>query len=335
MLPSENVNVLVSRVIAGRAFLVQTAVCLDYYSRLTRWFEMGSQGAVVYGRPRLGKTSATRWVLGAVQQLFGKVPYVEIPIRKQHLHNEGAFFQFMLKCCRNKYYNRGTVADKRDRLLEALLNRARRSNIRMVILFLDEAHELEEIHYQWLRNISNEMDMAGYRLFCLLVGQQELVDKKYSLLVDGMEQIVSRFMTEAWMFSGLKSMKELKTVLSGYDVANYPADSNRPFIDYFVPKAYANGWKLESLADVIWNEYESRWNALAIPGSVEVGMQYVTSTVIAVLNFVAKRDKAELLITPKDVKKCVDLSGFSDAMAILNSCKKVSAGIGKGAARHK
>jgi type II secretory pathway predicted ATPase ExeA len=204
-------SILVSRVLAGRAFLVKTPACIEYYTKLKSWFSMGIQGAIVVGRPRLGKTSGTRWVLGAIQMVFGKVPYVEIPIRKQHLHNEGAFFQFMLKCCKHKYYNRGSVADKRDRLFEALLARARRSSIRMVILFIDEAQELEELHYQWLRNISNELDSAGYRIFCLLVGQKELINKRNSLLVEEMEQIVSRFMTEVLMFSGDRKSTRLNS----------------------------------------------------------------------------------------------------------------------------
>lgn len=286
-------NILVARVLAGRAFLVKTPACIEFYKKLKSWFSMGIQGAIVYGRPRLGKTSGTRWVLGATQAVFGKVPYVEIPIRKQHLHNEGAFFQFMLKCCGHKYYNRGTVADKRDRLFEALLGRARRSSIRMVILFIDEAQELEELHYQWLRNISNELDAAGYRLFCLLVGQQELTKKRDSLLVEGMEQIVSRFMTEVLMFSGLRKVNELRSVLQGFDLAVYPPDNGRPFLEYFVPLAYAHGWRLEGIVEQIWSEYESCWNGLSIEAPIEVGMQYVTSAVISILEFASTHDKPD------------------------------------------
>jgi hypothetical protein len=316
-----NTNILVARVLAGRAFLVKTPACIEYYTKLKSWFSMGIQGAIVYGRPRLGKTSATRWVLGAIQVVFGKVPYVEIPIRKQHLHNEGAFFQFMLKCCRHKHYNRGTVADKRDRLFEALLGRARRSSIRMVILFIDEAHELEELHYQWLRNISNELDAAGYRLFCLLVGQQELATKRESLFVEGMEQIVSRFMTEVWMFSGLRKVSDLRSVFNGFDLAVYPPDNGRPFLDYFAPLAYAQGWKLEGLAEQIWSEYESCWNDLSIKFPIEVGMQYVTSTVTSILDFASAHDKSDMEINQRAIKECVKKSGFSASAQILNISK--------------
>lgn len=319
---SITIDSLVARIIAGRAFLIKTPGCTQYYARLKRWISMGIQGAIVCGRPRLGKTSATRWALGALQLKFGKVPYVEVPIRKQHLAHEGAFFQFMLKCCRHKYYNRGSIADKRDRLFEALLGRARRSNIRMVILFIDEAHFLQELHYEWLQNIGNELDGAGCRLFCLLVGQQELEKKRDSLLAEGMEQIVSRFMTEVWMFSGLKNVSQLKSVLEAYDLACFPAVNGRPFLEYFVPLAYAHGWRLESLADRIWTEYASWWNELGIKGPLEVGMQYVTTTVTGILNHVSAQDREDLIINVRTVKECVKQSGFSTAAMVLNSRKK-------------
>lgn len=315
-------NILVSRVLAGRAFLVKTPACIEYYTRLKSWFSMGIQGAIVYGRPRLGKTSGSRWVLGAIQMVFGKIPYVEIPIRKQHLHNEGAFFQFMLKCCKHKYYNRGTVADKRDRLFEALLARARRSSIRMVILFIDEAQELEELHYQWLRNISNELDSAGYRIFCLLVGQKELIEKRKSLLVEGMEQIVSRFMTEVLMFSGLRNIGELRSVLNGFDLAVYPAENGRPFPGYFAPLAYAHGWRLEDLAEQIWSDYESCWNDLSIAFPIEVGMQYVTSTVTKILELASECDKSAMKIKKNAIKESVKNSGFAASAQILYMSKK-------------
>lgn len=310
-------DILVSRVLAGRAFLVKTPACIQYYTKLKSWFSMGIQGAIIYGRPRLGKTSGSRWVLGAIQMVFGKVPYVEIPIRNQLLHNEGAFFQFMLTCCNHKYYNRGTVADKRDRLFEALLARARRSSIRMVILFIDEAQELEELHYQWLRNISNELDSAGYRIFCLLVGQQELKEKRKSLVVEGMEQIVSRFMTEVLMFCGLKNIKELRSVLNGFDQAVYPAENGRPFVDYFAPLAYAHGWRLENLTELIWDEYKSCWNELSIDWPIEVGMQYVTSTVINILESVSMHDNSVLDIEKSAIKECVKNCGFKASAEIV------------------
>ena len=318
LLPSQ--NLLTSRILAGRAFLVKTPVCIEYFANLKRWLLTGNQGAVVYGWPRLGKTSGTRWVLSATQQIFGVLPFIEVPIRKQHQHNEGAFFQYLLKCCRHRFHDRGSVADKRDRLLEAMLNRARRSETRTVILFIDEAHQLNELEYQWIQNIGNEMDSVGVRMFCLLVGQHELSKKRDALILEGYEQIVGRFMTEEWSFRGLNSATEVESVLNAYDESYYPEESKggKEFVSYYIPNAFANGWRLSSLSGYVWAAYREVWKGLG--GNVdklEVPMQYLSSTAISLLNSLAEIDCASLMVNPDVINKSVNESGFRNAMAQL------------------
>ncbi len=316
---------LTSRVLAGRAFLVKTPVCILYFAYLKRWLLTGNQGAVVYGWPRLGKTSGTRWVLSAIQEVFGTLPFVEVPIRKQHLHNEGAFFQYLLKCCRHRYYSKGSVTDKRDRFLEAMLNRARRSVTRTVILFIDEAHQLDELEYQWLQNISNELDAAGARLFCLLVGQHDLSSKRDSLILDGFEQIVGRFMTEEWSYRGLNSAEEIKVVLAAYQESFYPekAKGGRPFLSYYVPIAFKSGWRLAPLATLLWEAYQATWKSLGGDASeLEVPMQYLSSAIISLVNLLAEKDSTSLEVDIKTVNKAVGESGFRNAMLQLRRAQE-------------
>lgn len=316
---------LSSRVLAGRAFLVKTPVCILYFAYLKRWLLTGNLGAVVYGWPRLGKTSGTRWVLSAIQEVFGRLPFVEVPIRKQHLHNEGAFFQFLLKCCKHRYPGKGSVTDKRDRFLEAMLNRARRSETRTVILFIDEAHQLDELEYQWLQNISNELDAAGARLFCLLVGQHELSSKRDLLILEGFEQIVGRFMTEEWSYRGLNSAEEIKVVLAAYQDSFYPKKDSggRPFLSYYIPSSIKNDWHLAPLAPMFWEAYQGVWKSLGGEADkLEVPMQYLTSTMIALVNQLSEKDSISLEVDIKTVGKAVSESGFRNAMLQLRRAQE-------------
>lgn len=311
--------ILVSRLLAGRAFLVKTPACIAYFAYLKRWLLTGNSGGVVFGRPRLGKTSATRWVLRAIQEIFGRVPFIEIPIRKQHLAHEGAFFQHLCRCGRHRHYGQGTVADRRDRFIEMLIGKARRSPTRTVILFLDEAQQLAPLHYEWLLNVANEMDVAGYRLFCLLVGQSELSKRRNELICDEREELVGRFMTEAWQFSGLGSVEDLRTVLEGYDVAVYPAnDRYAPhFLSYFVPMAFQSGWRLASLAGGFWQAFESVWNELKAKGDLALPMHYVNSSVALILDSVSTMDSSTLVVKQEQIANAVKLSGFVASTNIL------------------
>ena len=169
----QRLRTILTRVMAGRAFMIKTSPATTYLVKLKSWLTTGSHGAMIHGRPRLGKTMATRWVLRTVRELIGYVPSIEIPIRDQRVASEREFFQHVLHCAKHKFYDIGTAGDRRDRLTEWLVIMARRSPVNAVILFFDEAQDLTERQYRWLLNIDNELDMRGYRLFCLLVGQPE------------------------------------------------------------------------------------------------------------------------------------------------------------------
>ena len=66
------------------------------------------------------------------------------------------------------------LIQRADMFAARLAPRAGRSPIRTVVLFFDEAQNLQEEHYHWLLNVSNEVEARGFRVFCLLVGQHAL-----------------------------------------------------------------------------------------------------------------------------------------------------------------
>lgn len=308
---------LTTRVLLGRAFLIRTPACIKLYAHMERWLINGLLGAIIYGRSRLGKTSAARWVLRALQETIAPIPWIEVPARKQHLTNEGAFFQFLLHCARNRYYNKGTVANRRDRLTETLAIRARRSPTKTIILFFDEAQLLTEHHYYWLLNISNELEVLGLRLFCLLVGQHQLVDRQSSFVLEGREEIVGRFMTESWAFPGIEDLHQSEKCLNEYGDTLYPAKDGRPFPAYYVPKAVCAGWKMIELAQPLWEQFSQRWSTATGSNAPIIPMHYFNSAIVNLLNQLRKVDGPELTVTEKMVSKAVKESGFSNAIVAL------------------
>lgn len=79
---------LSTRVMAGRAFMIKTPPSQQYMRKMKTWLTTGSQGALVYGRPRLGKTLATRWMLKMLPEALGIFPWIEVPIREQRIASE-------------------------------------------------------------------------------------------------------------------------------------------------------------------------------------------------------------------------------------------------------
>lgn len=305
---------LAARVMMGKAFSVKTPPSELYMKRLSTWLTTGSQGALVYGRPRLGKTSASRWVLNSLSEVVGRVPWIEVPIRDQPVAREREFFQHVLRCARHKHYMKGSSGDKRDRLAEWLAMRAIRSPVNMAVLFIDEAHLLNDSHYQWLTNIGNELDGRGCRLFSLLVGQPELLDKKRDFIDRGKEQFVGRFMIRTMEFRGLKSLEELSKCLAHFDGTKYPARGGVLFTEHFLPLAVHNGFKLSDLAPGIWSAFERAWINSGLEGTPVIAMHYFTAALMSILVTCSRIDSCSLKVPEESINRAVFNSGYIESI---------------------
>ena len=262
---------------------------------------------------------ATRWVLRTVRELIGYVPSIEIPIREQRVASEREFFQHILHCAKHRFYDVGSAGDRRDRLAEWLVIRARRSLVNAVILFLDEAQFLTEHHYRWLLNIDNELDMRGCRLFCLLVGQPELCGKKIQLIEKGMEQIVGRFMVREYEFPGIRSLDQLTDSFSEFNNTEYPAGSGEKFPSNFIPQAVGAGFVLQDLAPATWSAFETLWSAAGIDEAFEIPMHYLTAALTEILDSLTKFDTSNLQVPEVMIRKCVAASGYSESLRSLKA----------------
>lgn len=310
---------MASRVMAGRAFMIKTPPAMRYARELTTWLGSGSHGAIVYGRPRLGKSLGTRWVLGALPAILGSVPWLEVPMRDQKHASEREFFQHMLHCARHKHYLPGTAGDKRDRWTEWLYARAIRSPVNTFVLFIDEAQQMRLQHYQWLLNIGNELDQRGCRLFCLLVGQAQLLADKARLIDSGQEQIVGRFMVRELEYVGIRSMEEMADCFHQYQVSKYPAGSETLFPAHFIPKAMANNFQLKQIVEATWNAFEAHWKSGGFGGHAIIPMHYLTSTLISLLNKLVKDDQANLMVASTLISRCVKESGYVESLLALKA----------------
>jgi hypothetical protein len=309
---------LTARVLLGRAFLIKTPVCEQMFATVQEWFTAGALGGLVLGYPRLGKTSATRWVLTALQKFVGgSLSWFEVPVRHEDVKTEGIFFQHMLRSVGHRLYKDGTTGDKRDRLSEFLIGRAKRSTTKTVILFFDEAQYLKEEKYKYLQNVSNELDQRGCRLFVLLVGQHQLTDRRNEFLESGRQEIVGRFMTQDMWFPGIGTLPELKQCLAGYDSAQFPEVGGRPFSSYYIPQACEAGWKLEGLAKPMWEAFVQVWSDSGCKGTPTIAMHYVTSSVCMLMNSLVRADASNLDVGKAAVDKAVAKSGYSKSIITL------------------
>jgi AAA domain len=220
-------------------YLIDTLEINRVKDKILDWAAQRLPGAIIYGDTRLGKTRSIEYL----EKLFEHEHQGQFQVFRYNCQmfnnkpNEDSFFKFFLKDVGHKLYDEGKPSVKRDRLFKYLITKGKTSEEHHILLFFDDAHRLNEIEYNWLMDIFNELDRYGITLTTILVGQLELHYKRNSFIESDMRQIVGRFMAQKHIFEGINDISDLEYLLAGFDYSTeYPQNSNWSYTRYFFPK---------------------------------------------------------------------------------------------------
>jgi hypothetical protein len=228
--------------------------------------------------------------------------------------SERQFFEFLVSQLKLVPPTRSNSTEFRNLVSRYLVARAARSPLNSFLLFIDEAQFLQDLHLQWLLNVSNELDAAGLRLFVLLVGQPELIDRKRGLVARRCEQIVGRFMVHEMEFVGVRDEGELGVVLDQFDRTVYPSVHGQPFPSHFIPEGFAEGFRLSHLAGRLFGRFEAPEGARASIRAGGIPMHYVTATVMQLLDQMASQDPVSAALLDRLLVQAVEQSGYADSV---------------------
>jgi Cdc6-like AAA superfamily ATPase len=120
-------------------YLISTNEIDRMYQTVIQWIENRIPGAIIYGRPRLGKTRAITYLMNCLPQDFGKnMPIYHIRCRTYKNPNENFFFEDLLLAVGHASAIQGKANMKRIRLLRFLVERADVSGTNRIIFFIDD-----------------------------------------------------------------------------------------------------------------------------------------------------------------------------------------------------
>jgi len=262
-------------------YLISTNEIDRMYQTVIQWVENRTPGAIIYGRPRLGKTRAISYLISCLPQDFGEnTPIYHIRCRQYKNPNENFFFEDLLNGVGHSIILNGKSNMKRLRLLRFLVERADFSGKNKIIFFIDDAQRLVELNYDWLMDLYNELDEYGITLTTILVGQKELVHQRSAFISGEKFQIVGRFMSQEYQFKGIQTLNDLKICLMGYDdYCEYPSDSKWSFTKYFFVDSFIRGYRLQHSAEELFQVFVDLRREFGLPQKVEIPMQYITLTI--------------------------------------------------------
>ncbi|MFJ7310829.1 ATP-binding protein [Peribacillus frigoritolerans] len=262
-------------------YLLDTIEINNLKEVLNDWIESRTPGGIVYGNPRIGKTNAIEFLMRIFESDYnGVVKTFRFNCQKFIRPNENTFFEFLLRDVGHALFDKGKANSKRDRLFKYFLHCGENLHRKQIVLFMDDAQRLQEIEYEWLMDIFNELDRYGITLTSILFGQDELRYLRSTYSEANMKQIVGRFMIHQYNFHGINNIDSLAYFLAGYDYAtDYPNNSGWSFTRYYFPKGFALGYRLEDFAETLWKYLQDLHINSMKKKTFEVPLYYMTTVI--------------------------------------------------------
>lgn len=296
--------------VVRRKYRLPTPSIQEFYLLIEQCLLLRSAGAIIYARTRVGKTYAVLFLKDLLAQRRPNLPVLVVRCQHKRIPSELAFFSKLLTTANHKASSGKDPSKLRERLTNRLIEIADQHKSDCMIMFIDEAQHLSRNEYEWLRDAYDELELAGIQLIVFSVGQPPLKSKKSLFARDGEEQIVARFMAEELPFTGVRSAEECATCINGYDVQEYAQGSGWNHTRFFLPRAYAAGFRLALEGDVLWQALCDAHTRAAISGDPEIPMEYLTRTVLYAFTQATANDGAEFAFNRTLWDAAVSASGF-------------------------
>lgn len=276
--------------------------------------EFNLPGGYAWGNSRIGKSRAVRYVSGTLPEYVrGPITTFNVHCNKDHVVTERKFYEMLLFGARAGAIRSGTALDLRKRLVQHLIAETQKRNNPRVVMFVDEAVLLVMVQYSWLLTLHNDLDRNDIRLVTILVGSEALKWRRDQFMAQREHQLVGRFMVKGHAVTGIQSLEECRTVLAAFDdQARFPAGTTWSFTRYFATAAFEDGWRMASLAELVWDALMLGRVSGGLQGTPNVPMQVIITVARALLVRAGEMGTSRPEIDKEAVQALVTLAGYPD-----------------------
>ena len=262
-------------------YTIPTKQILDLKRNVEDWMSRSNCGAIIYGRPRIGKSRAIKYISDNLRKKFGEQLPIYILNATSHTVTDKVLYSELLKAVGHADAHKGTASQLKERLINRMIVDALDTKYRRIVLFIDEAYLLTERDFIWLIDIYNNLNQADILFTVFLVGSFELKELKTIFIKTKKSQIVGRFMVDEFLFKGIQTKADMQICLASLDkpfnIKGYPEEIILSKL--FFPLAYSDGYTLSSFIDDIWETFlsiTSRYNIM----NADIPMKFFMDTII-------------------------------------------------------
>ncbi len=232
--------------------------------------------------PRCGKTHAIEVLRGALGQVFPNLVIISINAKGHDANTEKALFGDMLDDVGLRFDERTTAFTRRQRFKQHIKTRCSQLDSSIVLLFIDEAQSWHEDEFTFLRDLANDLKkFDSITLIAALFAQSKIVLTRSRLNAADRADLVGRYLRDPISLPGIQTLSDLEDVLRRCDDASlheYPDYSGVPYSEFFLPRAFASGWRLVWEAPMLWRHLIEQVGASANQ-TVSIGMAWIISAI--------------------------------------------------------
>ncbi len=299
-------------------FMIATKSIFDLYEKIDNWIMTGDCGAMIYGRTRVGKTSAINYISYKLRQQYGEEFPVLIWTLTDHIATDKTFYASIINAMDiGEIKTRAeTALNLKERVINYMRIRASATPLERVVLMIDEAWKLAAKEFDWLMDLYNTLqNKYDVQMSVFLFGTRELLALKDCLMSDNQNQIVERFMLNSHRFYGICSEIELGMCLMELDKAEVSDISGQKngqkLSEFYFPDAYKEGEAVfYTLTLDYWEAFQSVKKYYHIKED-DIPMMYFMGSFLKLLARYGKcGEESVYFIGKEEIITCIKETGY-------------------------
>lgn len=311
----ELISEMTMRYLTSIEYIIDTKGIFELENEIKRWMRMACPGAIIYGRPRIGKTRALHHLAKKLKEDNGNTYPVIIWDITDHPSTEKNFYTSLLLAIGIQDFSRiESALNLKTRLLNYLILAANENPRREVTILIDEAWKLSIKDFTWLMDIHNILNHNNIKICVLLFGTQELRQLKTSLRNIGQQQILERFMVKEYEYHGIQSIEEMYLCLRAFDevrmVSNDEIISSLSLSEFYFPDAEKNCFA--DLTELFWEGF-SKQSLMSNMKEPDIPMYYLVQAFIMLLySFGSLSENSVTFPSKSEVERSIKYVNYSE-----------------------
>lgn len=224
----------------------------DAIARVMRIASRSRASIAFFAHPEFGKSFCIRALEGEIFAKFPNAGILNLEFGDDDLApSEGRMLETVMLAAGCTGGMAKSVAGKRDQIHRALL--ALSGTERHIFLLIDEAQEMKNQHFRWLKRIINHLAKADVDVTTVLFGQTELQATKKELVTNGRSDLSVRFMNHLVRYRGVVSAEDIAVIMKSIDSCRWTVEGHEVlYTEFLFPQAYSAGFRFEQLSEQLW-----------------------------------------------------------------------------------